>query len=137
MLLDAPYNIFYFNKAEKSTLTVTSLGSGTTIFCHCSSQYRFSNSYTKPAKSTFYLDNPDCYWEANEQLSWWAMGKNYYRKRWIITVSSTAWTTDHKYDNVPSLIPEKCVWNTYVKIFKSEMELDINPWHYKVSHRSF
>lgn len=65
------------------------------------------------------------------------MGKNYYRKRWIITVSSTAWTTDHKYDNVPSLIPEKCVWNTYVKIFKSEMELDINPWHYKVSHRSF
>ena len=52
-------------------------------------------------------------------------------------VRSTAWTTDHKYDNVPSLIPEKCVWNTYVKIFKSEMELDINPWHYKVSHRSF
>lgn len=49
MLLDAPYNIFcYFNKAEKSALTVTSWGSGTTIFCHCSSQYRFSNSYTQP-----------------------------------------------------------------------------------------
>lgn len=40
------------------------------------------------------------------------MGKNYYRERWIVIVCSTAWTTDHKYDKVSSLIPEKCVWNT-------------------------
>lgn len=32
---------------------------------------------------------------------------------------------NHKYGKVSSLIPKKYVWNTYVKLLKRDMELDM------------